>query len=270
METELKKHQRVTAMAAQYEQALQEILEASELINKANNRLKLEFGDHCHTHIDVEYGLRKSPAEIKQRAWRYILEQSQVRSFLSLKRQKELETQINDNKLPEITKNNILSTLHSFLGDSSTLLTETVKEVFDWLRPWRDDYKTNKKFRIGPKVIKEWMVDPSYGHRFNIRYGNENVLTALDNAFHLLDGQGVRRHPEKLVTAITTAMKNEQNIYKDDMFKCKWYQKGTLHIEFKRLDLLKQLNRIGSGGKAEVGDKEYSRNNARQAVARVQ
>ena len=142
--------------------------------------------------------------------------------------------------------------------DSGTLLNETVKEVFDWLRPWRDEYKTNKRFQIGKKAIKDWMVE-NHGYGFGIRHRSEKEITALDNAFHLLDGKGVRRYPEDLVTGIKTSMKEKKQYYEDDMFKCKWYLKGTLHIEFKRLDLLKKFNQIGSGGACDIGDREYSR-----------
>jgi hypothetical protein len=36
-------------------------------------------------------------------------------------------------------------------------------------------------------------------------------------------------------------------------FKVKWFKKGTLHIEFKRLDLLSELNRIGGGNRLKPG-----------------
>lgn len=259
MDTTPIKHQRVTAMASQYEQAIKEINEASAILIRASERLTLEFGTSCGIrHGIAGNGLERSIREIKQDAWRYILKQAQVTSFLSMKRQKELDKQIEENKLPEITEENIMSTLQSFMSDSSSLLNETVKEVFDWLLPhWRDEFKTNKKYKIGPKVIKTWMVDPSWGNCFHVRYGSEKELTALDNAFNLLDGKGVRRHPENLVCAINTAMK-DQELYEDELYKIKWYLKGTMHIEFKRLDLLKKLNEAGAGQSNQVGDREYT------------
>ena len=275
-ETDLIKHQRVTAMAAQYDKAIEEIEQAKSLLLSAGDRMKSEFGRGAILS-SIEYDIERSLKEMKPLAWRYILTQSQITSFLSIKRKKELDKQIEEDKLPDITEENIISTLQSFIEDSSTLLNETVKEVFDWLIPyWRDDFKTNKKYQVGKKVIKDWMVEHSWGNCFHIRYGSEDQLTALDNAFHLMDGKGVPRHPDNLVCQINTAMKEstiDESLYKknadtfeNDMYKIKWYLKGTMHIEFKRLDLLKKLNKIGSDGAQVIGDREYSREEQGLAV----
>ena len=40
-----------------------------------------------------------------------------------------------------------------------------------------------------------------------------------------------------------------------DYFRVRWFLKGTVHIWFKREDLLAELNRIGSGGKPHIGKK---------------
>lgn len=256
-ETGIIKHQRATAMAAQYDKAVEELKQANRLVINASERLSLEFGGSCGYDNGASCDIERTLKDIKQSAWRYILKQSQITSFLSMKRQKELDKQIEDNKLPDITEKNIVSTLQSFLCDSGAFLNETVKEVFDWLIPyWRDDYKTNKKYQVGKKIIKDWMVDNSWGCGFRVRYGSEEQLTALDNAFNLLDGKGIRRHPENLVCAVNTAMKTEQH-YEDHLYKIKWYNKGTMHFEFKRLDLLKKLNQIGADNAYNIGNREY-------------
>ncbi len=257
METELIKHQRITAMAAQFEKAMSEIKEMLQLYETSQGRLTKEFGTRCSFSYSLKSDIENAPAEMKRAAWRYILRQSQVLSFVSIKRNEEIDKQIEEDQLPDITEKNIVATLQSFIGDSSSLLDETVKEVFAWLRPWRDEYKTNMKFKIGKKVIKDYMVTHWSGP-FDIRYGSETELTAMDNAFHLLDGKGIKRHPENLVSKVKTAMKTEP-FFEDDMFKIKWYLKGTMHIEFKRDDLLKKLNQIGAGNNSQVGDREYTR-----------
>ena len=257
MSNEVIKHSLVTELAATYEQAVIDIKKMHDDYVDVNKRLSATFGNRATLHLDIGYKLEKAVKELKESAWRHILEMSQVRNFMSLKSHKELEKQINEGDLPEITANNINETLSGFMGNISTLLDETVREVFDWLIPWREDYLTNKKYQVGKKVIKDYMVTDWNG--LNVNYSQEDQLTAFDNAFHLLDGQGVRRYPDNLVCGIKSAMKAKEQFYEDEMFKIKWYKKGTMHIDLKRLDLLKELNRIGAGFKNTVGDRERPR-----------
>ena len=42
-----------------------------------------------------------------------------------------------------------------------------------------------------------------------------------------------------------------RNTYQDDYFKFKWFRNGNLHIEFKREDLLTELNRVGGEGQVK-------------------
>ena len=104
MQEELIKHQKATAMAAQFQKAMEEVQQAVALIESSENRLKLTFGKHCTFHYKIRSELEATPISIKKQAWRYILEQSQILCFLSIKKHKQLEEQIEKDQLPEITE----------------------------------------------------------------------------------------------------------------------------------------------------------------------
>ena len=101
-------------------------------------------------------------------------------------------------------------------------------------------YKTNQRYHIGKKVILICAVS-SYG----IQSGTSQHLRALDNVFHRLDGKGTPKYPDDLVTGLSETIRKKAAVAETPYFRCKWYRNGNLHVEFKRLDLLKELNRIG-------------------------
>jgi hypothetical protein len=135
---------------------------------------------------------------------------------------------------------------------------EAVVEVFDRLRPVRGydhGYKTNKLYEVGERVIKEYAVTQAWGRgKFRLAYGRtgiEQLVRCLDNVMHLLDGKGpVHSHNGPLVDALNSH-ENFGHV-ETEYFEAKCFKKGTLHLRFKRLDLLRELNLRGSGMAAEL------------------
>lgn len=169
--------------------------------------------------------------------------------FCSIKQRDEIHSQMEDEKnLPDFTLDNIQSWFESYALNVDKLFEDSIKEIFDWLRPWkRETYKTNNKEIIGEKVIKDWMFENVWEDKMSLVYRNDKYLQALDNVFHLMDGKGVAKYPGNLVTAIKEACSQNNRSCETEYFICKWYKKGTLHIEFKRMDLLEKVNSKAGG-----------------------
>ena len=233
-----------------YATAQNEIAEAFEMLGTAKSRLRAAFGDyHCsvipsrfsdHDLADV----KKVHKMVKINAWRSIIDRCQIKNLISEKRNRELEDQIEKGELPEITVASVADMLQNFGSQMDKLLAETIAETFSWLRPRGSRYKTNTEFEIGEKVIREWLVDTSYG-MLRLNHYEEGNLRSLDNAFHLLDGKGPIKYPGDLITQIRVAIENKKWECETDYFKCKWYKRGTMHITFKRMDLVEKINKIG-------------------------
>jgi hypothetical protein len=64
--------------------------------------------------------------------------------------------------------------------------------------------------------------------------------------FHQLDGKRPPDPQAGLVAKIDIADRAGVRECETEYFKCKWFQNGNLHLQFKRLDLLKEFNRIGA------------------------
>ena len=161
MTTELMEHQKLSAIVENYEQAQEEIRQAFDLLVVAKERLTAllgEYRDNLFPERISDYGLRDTAKEcanlVRRNTWHYLLDQMQVWSIMSDSARDHLMGQLKDNKLPEITHENVLGTFQQFYQNADMLFQDAIKEVFNFLRPGRwNKHKTNKQFMIGPKVI---------------------------------------------------------------------------------------------------------------------
>jgi hypothetical protein len=256
---ELIKHHKLGAVVSGYNEIIKNMDAACDLLEKSRKILS-ELTSDKYTSLlhrqfsdyDIDGSFTKSKAQIKQQVWRYLFDLSNLRDFMSIKEREKLSKQLYSDdisQLPEPDLKTIFDTFNTLAGNTDKMVIDAAKEVFEWLRSgtW-DNYKTNKKFQIGPKVIKEWCMDNSYPRFLRINYRREANIKALENVFSMLDGKGVNHYPEDIITRINAAGKENQSTIEDDYFKLKWYKNGNLHVEFKRADLLERLNQIGSDG----------------------
>lgn len=251
-ETGLIKRQTIVELVAEYEAMIQELQGCAVLLQKAQNRMKASFGGHAlygirggNIHIDYE----DAKFEVDQAVWRYLIELLGIRHTLSVKRAEELDRQLESLKgIPEITVDNVYSTLFALAERSGEFLQEAIQEVSDFLRPdphWREPYKTNNRWMVGEKVILSGYMSMNYGGKPRVSYYYEKHLLALDKVFYGLDGKPM---PENIyrgesIDRINTSPSFAETPY----FEYKGYKNGNLHIKFKRTDLVGELNRRMSG-----------------------
>jgi hypothetical protein len=249
MGRELIEHQRLDAICAQVDQATAEVRSAFRLLADAKARLYASLGAYHDSVIppacndfDLERQSDTAIKIIERNAWRYVLDQIQVWTILSEKAAKNLRDDLEKGKLPTPTPENVTATLETFMAQAGDLFEQALLEVFDWLRPGRwDTHKTNQMYQVGPKVIINDAVQTYYVSSYY-----DQRLRALDNVFHHLDGKRPPQYPGTLVTTINDAVRNRGiRECETESFACKWFGNGNLHVTFKRLDLLKELNRRG-------------------------
>ena len=168
-------------------------------------------------HLNPNETIDKIDRKIKQAVWQRILETLEVQKIASISRYQEIQEQIKEDKLPDVTLESIFELLDAFLQNASEIQDELLEEIFKMLTPRRSDYKTNSFFSVGKRVI-------------------------LTGKFHLLDGKGIPGgYKSPLVDAINTSGKNGTGSTDYFFFRC--YQNNNLHITFLRADLVKILNR---------------------------
>jgi hypothetical protein len=253
-----------------WEDSKREIEGAFALLDCARERLHREFGVE---HYGFDFGIRgrdsrstygytdtseKLLAGMKKDAWRILIQRMELRRVLSIKRAAELDKQLETGEgLPEIEEKQILAMLEGTLNSIPQLIEEAVKEVFDWLRPYRSEYVTNQKWEVGRKVIISYAVSRFGSKTWSTNYNREQNIRALDNVFHALDGKGtIKSNRGPLVDAINACPKSVSiedaatvpvDRGETEYFKFKCFQNQNLHLEFKRMDLVTRLNQVAGG-----------------------
>lgn len=249
MNTEIMKRETFVAIVAQVNKSREDFSKAVDILEKAQKELSVVLGDY-RSHI-LEHSIDKERClnRIKGNAWEFLLNRSGVFEFCSIKQRDEINHQMEDEKnLPDFTLENIQAWFESYAVNVDKLFEDSIKEIFNWLRPWKlDGYKTNNREIIGRKVIKPSMFENVWGEKMSLVYYNDKYIQALDNVFHLMDGRGVSKYPGNLVTAIKEACGKNAMMCETEYFSVKWYKKGTMHLEFKRRDLLDKVNAKAGG-----------------------
>lgn len=252
-----------TYMAREFSEALASITEAFDKMTAATKRIDAAFrcerdGDlsaWSRFGLDLEYRRHRcaDAAEIREHlereAWGVLVEKMGLRNVMSVAKRKEFDEQLQRGELPPVSEQTITGILLGLAGQAKDFARDAAREVFDILRPrgaWREKFATNDPFRVGRRVILSNRVERGYNGGFRANYHYQQELTAIDGIFHMLDGQGIMRENRgPLVKAIEecgNAGRGETSYFR---FKC--FKKGTLHLEFKNLELVKELNLLAAG-----------------------
>lgn len=256
---ELTPRYNIETICENYNQALREVESGLGLIQQAGTRMAATLGKESYT-IQGEKNYHTFPefqdikTRIKSHIWQRLVNQAGVYNICSVKQREEIEKQLykEPEKLPDITVEGIFSWLQNFAGSADKLFNDAVREIFDWLRPrdgyWKDKYKTNEqnKYVIGEKVILTWMFRCDKWDTYaQLRYDSQKYLIAMENVFKMADGKGCVKD-DNIVIKIRE-VQAKQSEFETEYFRLKWFKKGTLHIEFRRLDLVDKINSIAGG-----------------------
>lgn len=261
MNDDLAKRSTVRDLVAAFRSAETAVRVTFQMIVGAEERLNNVFtlNGSGHIRIDATYARWsddfKDPESCIERmsrdAWRCIVDRLELRRIMSVRRWDELTRHLDSGKLPPITEENVWAFARQYGDNFREMMTEAVGEVFDWLRPRSGTYKTNSLLEIGPKVIlhcleprdKRWSFE-----RHKVSHYSAQNLVAMERVFNGLDGKGeiLHTYQSELQTAIEASFPNGGR-GETPLFSFKCFENGNLHLEFRRLDLLKKFNMIAGG-----------------------
>ena len=248
-------------MAREFTAATTEIARLVRALHAQTQRLDEAFRtDDADTYsrfgVELEYdGRRRVDLDdmheaMERRAWDVLVDKLGIKNVMSVAKRKAFDEQLKSGTLPPVSEQTITATLIGLVDQAADFATEAAREVFDLLRPrsgWGGQYATNSAFRVGRRVILPYRVERRYGgDGYRVDYHREQELTAIDGVFHLMDGRGIMRENKgpliKAINATDTTGRGETEYFR---FRC--FKNRNLHIEFKRLDLVKQLNGLAAG-----------------------
>lgn len=179
-------------------------------------------------------------ARIDSAAWSYLMEQSGLLTFMDSKAREDWRKQIDECKTPALTLDNITASFQTLYASRGDLFERGVLLCFKNLS-W--DYKTNRPFRFGKRIIIRGLRYSSFNHRVT------NELEDLQRVFRILDGKPEEDHRNGLCSRLNDAIRGEGFTWRagqldDTYMHIRWFKNSNGHITFKRMDLVDRMNKI--------------------------
>lgn len=185
---------------------------------------------------------------VRSNYWRLILNTEEFANRLTTEAKNDLMKQIEMAGNLEINEDNVYMLLSAMLGNQSSMIEQSVVGIFDKVtqHSQRGEYTTNihlyngwytnDAFKINSKIIYpisrggfDWTA---YGDTFDrLGYAIKDFIRDLDKAFQLFG----KTEPFDKVG---------ENEFENNVMRFKLFKKGTVHIWFKDLEKLDQINLI--------------------------
>ncbi|PJE89600.1 DUF4942 domain-containing protein [Yersinia mollaretii] len=180
---------------------------------------------------------------IDRSIWRDLMLKSGMMALMDAQARDQWHKNLEEGDLPAISEANILSTFEQLHLNKMDVFERGIINVFKGLS-W--DYKTNSPCSFGKKIIVNNLVSHSrWG--FSLNWGlRRDQLADLERMLFLLDGKPIPDNRGDVTTRLMEHIRDNpsKDVYEDDLFSIRYFQKGTAHLTFKRLDLIERMNDI--------------------------
>lgn len=181
---------------------------------------------------------------IDREIWCNLMQKSGMISLMDGQARSEWHQNLEDNKFPEISEANILTTFKQLHDTRADVFERGVVNVFKSLS-W--NYRTNSPCRFDRKIIVDGLVRYDKRWRFSLSSGyRRNQLVDLERMLHLLDGKPVPDNRTDIACRLSDHIHQEPNSqsFDDTYVSIRYFQKGSAHVTFKRPDLMEKMNDI--------------------------
>ena len=253
MQTAIANRDTVTEMVARYNRAIEAMKELNTAYEAAQKVLEENGFRYHYMNFDRNNSYEESLKAAKIHTWFEIIRKTGIQEVMTCERQNQLDEEINQNRMPEITVENVLAILEQLYNRTPELMEEFCKSCYELFIPRAySKLKTSRDGEIKQRGILTGVFSNAYGFRFSY-YGSEHKLKTLENAFSLLDGKGiVTDNKPSLYSLVGAALASQETQLETEYFKLKWFTNGNLHVEFKRMDLVARLNQIGGANRLKT------------------
>jgi hypothetical protein len=191
----------------------------------------LQFNFIKESDIDIFCG------NVEKLVWYDIFRQSEAFERCSDERGEAIRKYIYSKDRKPFNEANIQSFLAELNAQKGNLFCGVIKETYR-------KFCSLREFEAGMPFKNKIVVDSSSWGSLSFHTQNSK-WESLEKSFLLLDNKTVPEdYREMLHNKMDAAHRQGHISYEDDYFAMKFYQKGTVHVTFKRLDLLRCFNEI--------------------------
>ena len=237
------------AALAQIEALIQQLDDISILTRSIGGKtaldwaMKQDFRCGCWLIEKRETAMKAITRNLDRGIWRDLMKKSGMLSIMDAQARDQWYNSLEKEDIPVVSEANILSTFEQLHLNKIDVFERGVINVFKGLS-W--DYKTNSPCSFGKKIIVNNLVAHSrWG--FSLNWGwRRDQLADLERMLFLLDGKPIPDNRGDVTTRLMEHIRDNpsKDIYEDDFFSIRYFQKGTVHITFKRIDLTEKMNDI--------------------------
>lgn len=195
--------------------------------------------DVVASQIAADAALATAKAAIDAAAWRYLMQESGMRSLMSATKRAEFDEHVDKNQMPELTREAVYSTFGALHDSRAEMFDQGVIECFKKLS-WH--YKTNLPQKFGKRFILTYL---SYSYGINHRASDQ--LDDLMRVFRVLDGKPEADYRHGCYAQLAMAFREQPawpKAFENPYFSIRLFRNGNGHMTFKRFDLVDTLNRI--------------------------
>ena len=199
-------------------------------------------------------------------AWLSVFAMMQFHRWLDKKQTDDLIRDVSQNSHFPFTVENIKGTLENVLLQRRKLFEQSAWNVFEALTKYFDGntnhtegWKSNDGFKVNRKLVFPYGVRYEKDWGFNTYFGSSSAIDIyndLDRVLAVIDG---RKFEDvlKVGTAIEQAIRADKHTPKtieSEYFQIRYFKKGTVHLVWKRYDLLEKFNATAANGRKWIGD----------------
>ncbi|HBC0585839.1 TPA: DUF4942 domain-containing protein [Enterobacter cloacae] len=237
------------AALMQIETLIQQLDDISTLTSSIGGKtaldwaMKQDFRSGCWLMEKRETAMKAITRNLDRGIWRDLMKRSGMLSLMDAQARDQWYNSLEKEDIPTVSEANILSTFEQLHQSKSEVFERGVINVFKGLS-W--DFKTNSPYKFGKKIIVTGLVKcDRWG--FGLNWGwQRDRLADLERMLMILDGKPIPDSRADVTRRLGDHIHDNRHSthYEDEMFAIKYFQKGTAHIIFKRLELVDKLNEI--------------------------
>lgn len=232
-------------------------------------KLELHYKDESNNSIENSY-IR----QLRSKYWKALFASKEfVGLFTNNLRQKYYD-KIEDLADYDFSLYNIYAIREELSKDLVKGVEDTILELFDEFSHqysyinekspnihYYNGWKTNKAHKINKKIIIRLNGFDSYDGTPYYKFTVKDKLADIEKVFNYLDG-GITEYIDLFEVLDQAEKEGQTKNIETKYFYCTFYKKGTCHITFKDMDLLKKFNLTGARYKnwlpPTYGNKAYS------------
>lgn len=232
---------------------IQQIIEQLDAISRLTSEIGGGTAQDCAIKVGHRYDSwltekadKAMPAitrNIDRSIWCDLMLKSGMMALMDAQARDQWHKNLEEGDLPAISEANILSTFEQLHLNKIDVFERGIINVFKGLS-W--DYKTNSPCCFGKKIIINNLVTHNLWG-FSLNWGwRRDQLADLERMLFLLDGKPIPDNRGDVTTRLMEHIRDNpvKPVYDDELFSIRYFQKGTAHITFKRLELIEHMNDI--------------------------